>query len=294
VEAFVVVWIALLSSAGALFAYALASVDALPRPALGRRGASRRRAMSESALLRLGEPALRQLGAWLAPLVPLARKEAIERRLDAAGSWLGIGAEELLGLSLACAVAGGNAAALTAVAWDASVLWSVPAGLAGAALPWARLRAAGLRRAMAAERELPGAIELLSLCLSAGADFPAALRLTLGAGAARSAIVEELSVVQQDLALGRTRVEALRELARRLPCEAVHGFVTSVIQAEEKGTPLAATLRIQAEVLRARRGVLAEEAAAHAGVLMVLPLLLLLACVLLLLFGPFVVGGGLG
>ena len=114
------------------------------------------------------------------------------------------------------------------------------------------------------------------------------------AGVASTVVLEELCAVQQDLSLGRTRVEALRDLARRLPCEAVHGFVTSVIQAEEKGTPLAAALRVQAEVLRARRGVLAEEAAAQAGVLMVLPLLLLLACVLLLLFGPFVVGGGLG
>jgi len=61
-----------------------------------------------------------------------------------------------------------------------------------------------------------------------------------------------------------------------------------VVQAEEKGTPLADVLRVQARMLRMRRSVRAEEAAARAGLLMMIPLLMVFACVFLLLLGPLI------
>ena len=64
-----------------------------------------------------------------------------------------------------------------------------------------------------------------------------------------------------------------------------------MIQAEQKGNPLAQVLEVQARMLRMRRSVAAEEAAARAAVLLMLPLVLLLLAVLLLLFGPFLVNG---
>jgi tight adherence protein C len=70
-----------------------------------------------------------------------------------------------------------------------------------------------------------------------------------------------------------------------VPTEAVREFVGAVIQAEEKGTPLAEVLRIQATILRMRRTVLAEEAASRAGVMMMIPLMMLLGCILLILMG---------
>ena len=61
------------------------------------------------------------------------------------------------------------------------------------------------------------------------------------------------------------------------------------MQSEEKGNPLAEVLRIQANMLRMRRSVLAEESAARAAVLMMGPLMLIFGAIILVLLGPFII-----
>jgi tight adherence protein C len=143
-------------------------------------------------------------------------------------------------------------------------------------------------------RGLPHAIEIAALCMSAGADFPGALRLiaTTGGRASDDALRRELSLILEELELGHTRREALVHLSERVPSPAVRDFVNAVIQAEEKGNPLARVIQIQGRTLNQRRSVAAEEAAARAGVLMIAPLMLLLCAILLLLMGPFIVSAG--
>ena len=68
-------------------------------------------------------------------------------------------------------------------------------------------------------------------------------------------------------------------------------FVNAVVQAEQKGNPLARVIQVQGRMLNMRRSVAAEEAAARAGVLMIGPMVLQLGCILLLLMGPFLVKG---
>ncbi|RYE80561.1 MAG: type II secretion system F family protein, partial [Myxococcales bacterium] len=65
-------------------------------------------------------------------------------------------------------------------------------------------------------------------------------------------------------------------------------FVGAVVQAEERGNPVAAVLQIQASVSRIRRTVRAEEAAAKAGVAMVGPLMLVFVCIMLIVMGPMI------
>jgi len=69
----------------------------------------------------------------------------------------------------------------------------------------------------------------------------------------------------------------------------VRELVGAIVQAEEKGTPLAEVLRIQAGMLRMRRTILAEESAARAGVLMMIPLIMLLGSILIILMGSMVI-----
>jgi tight adherence protein C len=64
-----------------------------------------------------------------------------------------------------------------------------------------------------------------------------------------------------------------------------------VVQADQKGSPLAEVLASQAVTSRNRRSVATEEAAARAGVLMIVPLMLLMGCIVLLLVGPLIVTG---
>ena len=65
-------------------------------------------------------------------------------------------------------------------------------------------------------------------------------------------------------------------------------FVNAIIQAEERGNPVAEVLLIQAGVSRQRRSVRAEELAARAGVAMVGPLFLLFGCIMLLVVAPMI------
>ncbi|HHH28490.1 MAG TPA: type II secretion system F family protein, partial [Polyangiaceae bacterium] len=102
-------------------------------------------------------------------------------------------------------------------------------------------------------------------------------------------LVEEFRFMLRELELGRTRRQALENFADRCPTEAVRDFVGTVIQSEEKGNPLAEVLRIQATMLRMRRSVMAEEAAARAAVLMMGPLMLIFSAIILVLLGPFIV-----
>jgi tight adherence protein C len=75
-----------------------------------------------------------------------------------------------------------------------------------------------------------------------------------------------------------------------MPGESVREFVASVVQAEERGSPLDEVLRIQAESSRERRSVRAEEAAARAGVKMFGPILIIFSVVMMLILVPLLMG----
>jgi tight adherence protein C len=90
------------------------------------------------------------------------------------------------------------------------------------------------------------------------------------------------------LQLGHTRKQTLLEFAHRVPIATVREFVSAVVQAEERGNPLAHVLQMQAEMLRRARTANAEEAAAKAGVKMAGPILLLVIAIMILLLGPMI------
>lgn len=206
-----------------------------------------------------------------------------------AGDALGLLPEELVALS---ALTGTVGLILGSVLGHASRLGNpvVVAGLlAGAALPQLRLRSAAAQRMKDVNRRLPQAIDLLALSLGAGADFPAAVRQVLEKSPNPSdPLVEELTLLLQSLQLGRTRRQALEELAERVPSDEVVEFVGAVVQAELRGTPVVDVLRIQAEVSRRKRTVRAEELAAKAGVAMMGPLVLVFLAILLVIVAPMV------
>lgn len=263
----------------------------LERPVVGARGAARFRAIDGSLAFAALEPVLRQVAGWIVASGSPVPGSSLEEKLRRSGEWLGLSEVEVVALSFLVGVLGGCAGLLAASGLELSPLLALPSVGLGAAVPFLRMHDAARTREREVTRGLPGAIDLLWLCMSAGLDFPAALRFATGDDAVLGILRAELGGVLRDVELGYTRIDALRSMEGRIPFPAVRGFVAAVVQSEERGNPLAEVLRVQAEVLRTRRGVLAEEAAARASVLLVIPLMLLLGCVLLLLFGPFIVGG---
>lgn len=278
---------------GALFvaARALATIPPAPAPRYGLRG-KRRSAARANELFRVLEPCFAQLAGWLARGSFSSLRARLTLELRYASEPAGLSADELLACALLSLFVVGGAGSWLAV--DAELSAEVVFGLwlVAGVLPLGRVRAAAKQRAKQLERSLPNAMDLCVLCMGAGADFPGALRFVVHElGAAHAVCREELSFVRDELALGRTRSEALRELAERSGSMAVREFVAAICQSEEKGTPLIEALSIQSSTLRQRRSVRAEELAAQAGIKMMLPLMLLVSSLLLIVFGPIITSG---
>jgi len=218
--------------------------------------------------------------------VPSGRVAQIEGWLRKAGCPRELGAGELvLAMQL-------GAALLLALGVGLSVWLRLGAGacllcaLAGAGYPllWLRDRVRARHRAVA--RALPYGLDLLTLSVEAGLDFPAALAKVVDKGRS-GPLADELSVVLKELRLGKTREEALRNLARRVDLPALTSFVQALVHADRMGTPLGKVLRILSTQLRIERSQRAEKLANEAPVKLLLPLVLFIFPTLfLMLFGP--------
>jgi tight adherence protein C len=278
--------IAALGLSAAFALYALAGAPTRVAPRHGSRGMKRRRAIEDSSVWAQVEPLVRWLGVRASRVVSNGLRDKLDRQLMLAGDYLGLTADEYVALSIVCFVAGIAAGAAAALAGNPALLVFV-CGPLGASVPSLRISGEAQRRLKQISRGLPYAIDLVALGMSAGLDFPAAVRQLVDKSRdPDDALVAELRRMLQELALGRTRKQALVELAKRAPTPSLNEFVAAIVQAEERGNSVADVLAIQAGASRQRRTVAAEEAAARAGVAMVAPLMLLFLCIMILLLGP--------
>lgn len=282
----------LLGVAAFVTLFALASVPVPPAPRLGHRGAARYRALESNSLFAALEPAIRFI-AGLINRIPLGKfREQQNLELKRAGNFLGLMPDEYLALSLLSALGlGGAVATLSYVTGMQSSLF-VPGAVLGFILPKLAVQGVIRERVKVVSRGLPHSIEIAALCMGAGLDFPGSIRMLVNAnGLEGDALTEEFAAILEELELGHTRKQALLGFADRVRTPAVRDFVAAVVQAEQKGNPLAKVIQVQGRMLNMRRSVAAEEAAARAGVLMIGPMVLLLGSILLLLMGPFIVKG---
>ena len=278
-------------SLGAI-AYLLASVRVPPSPRLGLRGAQRKAALDAGGLFAAAEPALRFFAALVGPLQRPELRKLEEAQLRRADYVLGLTPDEYAALSVFSAIALGCTVGVASYVAGYSPSLALPGAVFGLALPYLQIQEIARSRFKAITRGLPHAIEIAAMCMGAGLDFPGALRLVSRPTDGKpDALAREIGAVLEELELGHTRKEALENLAERVPTPAVQDFTHAVVQADQKGNPLARVLQVQGRMLSMRRSVAAEEAAARAGVLMIAPMVLLLGCIMLLLMGPFVVKG---
>lgn len=272
-----------------LLGYTVASTRASSASYLGLRGLQRARAERDSPLFRQLEPSLRWLGAHIKPLLSDAARARIDRQIMLSGDFWGLLPEECVALTLVSFLGGLSAGAVYGALLSRGPLYVVLAGMVGLMLPYLQLTGMEQERRKRVQNGLPYVIDLLSLGLSAGLDFPSALKQVVDkSSSSGDALIGELNLILKELQVGKTRKQALEQLAERVPCEAVREFVGAVCQAEERGNPLGQVLEIQAEASRQRRSTRAEEAASKASVKMLAPMLLIFAAILLLIVTPMV------
>lgn len=275
--------------AAALVTFALASAPTRVASRLGMRGLKRRRAIEDSPAWAQLEPLVRWLGVRVSGILSDSFRTRLDRQLALAGDYLGLTPEEYVGLSIVSFLGGLLAGALVGVVMGAPALYVSICGPLFATIPYFQISGEAQKRLKQVNRGLPFVIDLMALAMSAGLDFPGAIRQVVEKSSDQSdALVEEFTRILQELQLGRTRKQALSDFADRVPTDQVVEFVNAILQAEAKGNPVADVLQIQAGVSRMRRSVRAEELAAKAGVAMVGPLFLLFFCIMLLVMAPMV------
>jgi tight adherence protein C len=79
-----------------------------------------------------------------------------------------------------------------------------------------------------------------------------------------------------EIRMGKSRREALREMANRVNIDDLNVFIASVVQADQLGVSISQVLRVQSKQMRLRRRQRAEEKAHKAPIKMLFPMILLI------------------
>lgn len=140
------------------------------------------------------------------------------------------------------------------------------------------------KRHFAIQKALPNVLDLLTLSVEAGKDFLTSLRDIL-ARRRRDALGEELERTFREIQLGKKRVEALKDLVRRVQQPDLSSVINAIIQADELGVSIAQLLKIQGDQLRIKRFQRAEKMANEAPVKMLFPVALFIFPSVLLIMG---------
>jgi len=268
-------------------AYAIAGAPTRVASRLGLRGLKRQRALEKGEGWKNTEPFVRWLGVRVSGIVGEETHAKIDEQIGLAGDYMGITADEFVAMSVIATLCGLFAGWLVGAVSGVGNVAIIPLGLIGGALPYMSVTGAAQERLKQIGRGLPYVVDLMALAMGAGLDFPGAVRQVIDKSSnPDDPLVEEFTLILQTLTLGRTRKDALLEFARRAPNETVKEFVAALVQAEERGNPVADVLQIQAGTSRNRRSVRAEELAAKAGVKIVGPLMMVFVCVLGMILGP--------
>ncbi|MGB5725362.1 MAG: type II secretion system F family protein [Parasphingorhabdus sp.] len=135
---------------------------------------------------------------------------------------------------------------------------------------------------------LPDAIDLLVICAEAGLTVDTAFaRVSKELGSAYPELADEFSLTSIELGFLTERRQAFENLAYRVALDHVKGVVTTMIQTEKYGTPLASSLRVLSAEFRNDRMMRAEEKAARLPAIMTIPLIMfILPTLFIVILGP--------
>jgi tight adherence protein C len=144
------------------------------------------------------------------------------------------------------------------------------------------------KRSKAIQKGLPDALDLLVICAEAGLTVDAAFhRVAKELGRAYPELGDEFALTAIELGFLTERRAAFENFAMRVKLDAVKGVVTTMIQTEKYGTPLASALRVLSAEFRNERMMRAEEKAARLPAIMTVPLILFILPVLfMVILGP--------
>ena len=237
-------------------------------------------------------PTLDKLGSFVTRRVRAGSLDALQENLNLAGRPWGMTASafwllRLLSLLLVT-ILGLALSILMSLDQPMWMLGPVGGGVLGYLIPQMVLSRKVKKRKKQILLSMPSALDLLTISVEAGLSFDAAL--TRVAEKYDNPLTQEITQVLNEVRLGRPRVEALEDMARRCKVEELTNFVQAVVQSEQLGVGIANVLRIQSEEIRRRRRQRAEEQGQKAPLKMLFPMVgCIFPTLFIVLLGPAVV-----
>ena len=247
------------------------------------------------------KPLAAKLSGAVARITSTSFTERTEKRLALAGhpgnlrvaDWLGIKA---IGALVAAAIffllfgiIGGN------------ILMGILLGAAGLGIGyivpefWLTRRVKGRQKAIL--RQIPDALDLLTISVRAGLGFDGALGKVVEK--LKGPLTDEFRRSLAEIRVGKSRRDALRDIVPRTEVPALTNFIGAIIQAEQLGVSISKVLQVQSEQLRIERRQRAEELAAKAPIKMLFPLVgCIFPSLFIVILGPAIIliavnlGGG--
>jgi tight adherence protein C len=237
---------------------------------------------------RVLRPLVKRLGKLVEQSLPDKARQQIAHNLVVAGRPGGMSAGDFIAtryvLTAAFCCLGILIGVLTHNPIALALLAAVGAavGLYGPVL-WLRVRLNSRRNDI--QSALPDVMDVLVVCVEAGLTFEAAMEKVVEKF--DHALADEFGRVMQEVRLGRPRLEALNDMGERTGVDELNNFVQAIIQSEQLGSGISRILRIQAEEIRTKRLITAQERGARASLKMLIPML---ACIFptlwVILLGP--------
>jgi tight adherence protein C len=234
-------------------------------------------------------PILDRMGNFMTSRTPANRTEALQDKINLAGRPFNLTPGGLLTLQLisllVLTAAGFGISTVMGLAGSMMFLGPAGGGVLGYLIPSIWLS----RKVKARQKEirvaLPNALDLLTISVEAGLGFDAAI--TRVTEKYHNALALEFTQVLNEARLGRPRLEALEDMARRNNVDELSNFIQAVVQSDQLGVGIAQVLRIQSEEMRRRRRQHAEEMGAKAALKMLFPMVgCIFPALFIVLLGP--------
>lgn len=241
-----------------------------PYPPVGLEGAE----LQVPFVRRVVVPMFRRLAVIIASRAPQRRFDQTKQKLEEAGNPGHIGAGESLGPRVILAVALGGVGMLLLVVSRSAIgsgfLLGMVFGGFGYVMPSIWLSRMAKNRKAEITKSLPDAIDLLTISVESGLGFdPALMRV---AEKWDNALTREFGQALNELRLGNTKREALREMSDRVNVDDLRIFVSSSIQADQLSVSMSQVLRSQSDAMRVRRRQRAAELAHKGPIKMLFPM----------------------
>ncbi len=243
---------------------------------------------TERALL----PLIRGLARLLSRTTPQRNVDQIRHKLDLAGNPNNWSPADFVGLR-------GLAAVLIAILGTMlgyalrmdpfmTILFLGIGGILGYYFPLLWLNRVIRARQHRVQKQLPDAMDLLTISVESGLGFDAAMGKV--ADKWNNDLSRAFGRALGEMRIGKLRREALRDMAARIELPDFSNFIAAIIQADQLGISIGKVLRIQSEQMRIKRRQRAEEKANQAPIKMLIPLaFLVFPSIFIILLGPTVV-----